>query len=150
MMGKYPCRNGICFLYHRRFHNFRIGVIWNEQFKSFHHSLESATFSSARDVILVAVGAASSVQRGETLEQPEAFSPSSPSVCIPRPQESTAQDRVPLLPVLFEREGNLLRSVVDLVVELEDEHLDEDDEADEGEGAARLGQDALVVAGDAG
>ena len=71
-------------------------------------------------------------------------------MCIARPQESTAQDRVPLLPVLFEREGHLLRSVVDLVVELEDEHLDEHDEADEGEGAARLGQDALVVAGDVG
>lgn len=36
------------------------------------------------------------------------------------------------------------------MVELEDEHLDEDDETDEGEGAARLGQDALVVDGDVG
>ena len=52
--------------------------------------------------------------------------------------------------VLIGWEGHLLRPVVDLVVQLEDEHLDEDDEADEGEGAARLRQDALVVAGDVG
>ena len=52
--------------------------------------------------------------------------------------------------VLSEREGYLLRPMVDPVVELEDEHLDEDDETDEGEGAARLGQDALVVDGDVG
>ena len=118
-----------------------------------HHSSESATFS-ARAVIRVAVGgmslpAASSVHHGETLEQSEASA--SAAVEVPRRlEEPSAQDGAQLFLVLIGREGHLLRPVVDLVVQLEDEHLDEDDETDEGEGAARLGQDALVVDGDVG
>ena len=134
-----------CFLYHRQFQHFRIGVIRYEQFKSRFspgwrsplHSLESATFLPARAVILVAYGAASSVHLGETLEPSEAVA-SAVAANVPRLEESSAQDWVGLIPVLVERERHLLRPVVHPVVELEHEHLDKDDEADESEGAARL------------
>ena len=63
-------------------------------------------------------------------------------------EESSAENGVRLFLVLLRQGRGLRPTMVDLVVELEDEHLDEDDEADEGEGAARLRQDALVVAAD--
>ena len=114
----------------------------------------------ARLVILVALGAvlpraSLAVQDGETLEQPEALAAASPTSAAPGGlQEVAAKDGERLFLVMVDwKGGHLLRllpvvvvEVVSLVVELEDEHLDKDDEADEGEGAARLGQDALVAA----
>ena len=147
-----------CFFYHRQFHN-PDPDRGNSPSPVFlqtapRHSLESATFSAGA-VILFAIGSAippqsnPPVQLGETLEQSEAFAVTAAEVPR-RLEESSAQDGVLLFLVLSEREGYLLRPMVDPVVELEDEHLDEDDETDEGEGAARLGQDALVVDGDVG
>ena len=108
------------------------------------HSSASATPSSARGVILVAVvGDAASVVLGETPEQCQAVAGD-----VAHLEESSAENGVRLFLVLLRQGRGLRPTVVDLVVELEDEHLDEDDEADEGEGAARLGQDALVVAAD--
>ena len=108
------------------------------------HSSASATPSSARGVILVAVvGDAASVVLGETPEQCQAVAGD-----VAHLEESSAENGVRLILVLLRQGCGLRPTVVDLVVELEDEHLDEYDEANEGEGAARLGQDALVVAAD--
>ena len=108
------------------------------------HSSASATPSSARGVIRIAVvGDAASVVLGETPEQCQAVAGD-----VAHLEESSAENGVRLFLVLLRQGRGLRPTVVDLVVELEDEHLDEDDEADEGEGAARLGQYALVVAAD--
>ena len=108
------------------------------------HSSASATPSSARSVILIAVVLdAASVVLGETPEQCQAVAGD-----VAHLEESSAENGVRLFLVLLRQGRGLRPTMVDLVVELEDEHLDEDDEANEGEGAARLRQDALVVAAD--
>ena len=134
--------------YHRQFHNSRLlpperrVLVLRPSTSS--HSSASATPSSARGVILVAVvGDAASVVLGETLEQCQAVAGD-----VAHLEESSAEDGVRLILVLLRQGRGLRPTGVDLVVELEDEHLDEDDEADEREGAARLGQDSLVVAAD--